>query len=111
MYTPIPAVDGVSLTTSDVTYYTSETTSKLIIKSAVFVNDYTSAVTISINVVPYEGTKGYANAIVKDKSVAPGKSLVCSELINVIVGRGEFIVMSASITEKIGCRISGYEVI
>ena len=110
MYTPVPAVSGISLTTEDITYYTSATTSKLVIKSAVFVNDYTSAVTISINVVPYEGTKGYANAIVKDKSIAPGKSFICSELLNVIIGRGELLVMSASVTDKIGCRISGYEV-
>jgi hypothetical protein len=110
MYTPVAVVDGVQLTDSAATYYTVATTSKLVLKSAVFTNDDTSFVTVSINIVPYSGSADYTNRIIKNKPIPPGESWVCSEMINMVIGRGGFISMSASVANKVGCRISGYEV-
>lgn len=110
MYTAKAIVNGESLTDSAVTYYTSGDASKFVVKSAVFVNDGTTFVNININIVPYAGSSGYSNAIIKSRDVAPGETFVCSEMVNAVIDRGEFLVMSASATGKVGCRISGYEV-
>jgi len=110
MITPKAMVDGVNLTDSAVTYYTVDTGARAIIKKATFVNDHTVAVTVTVNIVPSGGAVGYANRVVKDKALAAGETWICYDLENHEIEQGGFISMLASVTAKIGCRISGYEV-
>ena len=110
-YIPKSMVDGVSLTNAAVTYYTVPSSTRGVIKKATFTNDDTEVVTVTINLVPYEGAVGYANRIVKEHAIPAGATWSCSDIQNHELETGGFISMVASVTNKIGCRISGYEVI
>ena len=109
--TPKSMVDGVNLTDSAVTYYTVGTGTRGVIKKATFVNDHSSVVTVTINLVPSGGSAGYANALTKARSLAAGETWTCFEMENHELETGGFISMVASVTAEIGCRISGYEVV
>jgi hypothetical protein len=110
MITPKTFVDGVNLTDAAVTYYTTATGARAILKKATFVNDHTAVITVTINIVPSGDTPLYGNRIIKAKAIAPGESWMCYELENHEIEAGGMISMLASVTAKIGCRISGYEV-
>jgi len=103
-------VDGVNLTDAAVTYYTAGTGTRAVIKKATFVNDDTSAVTVTVNLVPSGGSAGYANRLVKTKTLAASETWTCYAIENHSLEAGGFISMLASVTAKVGCRISGYEV-
>ena len=107
--TPKSMVNGVTLTVTAATYYTA-TSVRAVIQKATFTNDHTGVVTVTINIVPSGGSAGYANRITKAKSIAAGETWACQDMINHELEKGGFISMLASVTAKIGCRISGYEV-
>lgn len=111
MITPKSMVDGVNLTDLAVTYYTVGSGKRAIIKKATFTNDDAGVVTVTANIVPSGGSAGYANRVVKTKAIAAGDTWICYELENHELEAGGFISMLASVTAKIGCRISGYEVV
>ncbi len=110
-YLPKAMVNGVSLTDSAVTYYTVPSSTRGIIKKATFTNDSAEVVTVTINIVPYEGSVGYANRIIKEHAIPAGATWSCLDIQNHELETGSFISMLASVTATIGCRISGYEVI
>jgi len=110
MIIPKSMVDGVSLTNAAVTYYTVGAGTRAVIKKATFVNDDTSSLTVTINLVPSGGTAGYANRLAKTKTLAAGETWICYAVENHSLEAGGFISMLASTTAKVGCRISGYEV-
>ena len=103
-------VKGVNLTDAAVTYYTVGASARGIITKATFTNNDVSAVTVTINLVPSAGSAGYANQITKEKSLAANETWSCPDIVSHVLETGGFISMLASVTEKIGCRISGYEV-
>ena len=109
MITPKSFVNGVNLTDAAATYYTAPTGTRAIIKKATFCNDDAGVVTVTINLVPSGGSAGYANQITKAKSLAAGETWSSPNIENHILEAGGFISMLASVTAKIGCRISGYE--
>jgi len=111
MYTPRSFVNGVALTDAAATYYTTPANTRSTIKKATFTNDDTGVVTVTINLVPSGGTAGYANRVTKTRSLAAGETWSCSDMENHVLEAGGFISMLASVTLKIGCRISGYEVV
>jgi hypothetical protein len=110
MLTPKAMVEGTNLTDSAATYYTVPSGARGIIKKATFTNDHTTTVTATINVVPSGGSAAYGNQITKTKALAAGETWSCHDLENHIMEAGGFISMVASVTSKIGVRISGYEV-
>lgn len=110
MYTPKSFVDGVGLTDSAATYYTVPDSTRAIIKKATFCNDHTSPVTITINLVPSGGAAGYANRSAKTKTLAAGETIDWWAVENHVLEAGGSISMVASVTTKIGVRISGFEV-
>jgi len=110
MIIPKSMVDGVNLTGAAVTYYTAGTGTRAVIKKATFVNDDTSAVTVTVNLVPSGGTAGYANRLIKTKTLTAGETWTCYAIENHVLEAAGFISMLASVTAKVGCRISGYEV-
>ena len=111
MIIPKTFVNGVNLTDAAATYYTVPTGTRGIIKKATFCNDDTGVVTVTINLVPSGGTAEYANQIVKAKSLAASETWSCPNIENHVLEAGGFISMLASVTAKIGCRISGYEIV
>ncbi|RLC34305.1 MAG: hypothetical protein DRZ76_02925 [Candidatus Nealsonbacteria bacterium] len=110
MYLPKAMVDGVPITDTQTTYYTTPANTRSLIKKATFTNDDASPVTISINVVRSGESVGYANAITKTKTLAAGETWSCADIENHIMEASGFISMVASVTLKIGCRITGFEI-
>jgi hypothetical protein len=110
MITPKSMVDGTNLTNAAATYYTVGSNTKAIIKKATFCNDHTSAVTVTINLVPSGGAAAYGNQITKTRTLAAGETWSCPDIENHVLEAAGFISMVASVTAKIGVRISGYEV-
>lgn len=102
-------VDGVNLTDSATTYYTADGV-RAVIQKATFTNDDTGVVTVTINLVSSGGSATYANRITKEKAIAAGGTWSCPDIVNHELENGGFISMLASVTAKVGCRISGYEV-
>jgi len=109
--TPKAIVNGVNLTNAAATYYTVPAGTRAILKRATFVNDDAIVVTVTINLVPSGGSAGYANRITKERALAAGETWSCPDIQNHELETGGFISMLASVTAKIGCRISGYEVV
>lgn len=109
--TPKSLVDGVNLSAVAATYYTVASATRAIIKKATFANDAANTVTVTINLVPSGGSAGYANRILKTKAIPAGETLVAYELENHVMAPGGFISMLASEADKVGVRISGYEVV
>jgi len=107
--TPKSLVNGVNLTNAAATYYTA-TGVRAVITKATFVNDDATPVTVTINIVASGGSATYANRITKEKTLAAGETWSCYDLVGHELESGGFISMLASVTAKIGCRISGYEV-
>ena len=103
-------VKGVNLTDTNYTYYTVGASARGIITKATFTNNDASAVTVTINLVPYQGAAGDENQITKEKSLAASETWSCPDIVSHVLETGGFISMKASITAMIGCRISGYEV-
>jgi hypothetical protein len=110
MYLPKAMVDGVPITDSATTYYTAPANARGLIKKATFTNDHTIPVTISINVVRSGEAVGYANAISKTKTLAAGETWTCTDMAGHLMEASGFISMVASVTLKIGARISGFEI-
>ena len=104
-------VDGTNLTDSATTYYTVTSRTTAIIKAATFCNDASYPVTVTINIVPSGGTVGYANRLIKTKTIGAGETWSCPDLINHNIQASGFISMLASVTGVIGCRISGIEIV
>ena len=102
-------VNGVTLTDAAATYYTADGV-RAVINKATFVNDNTIPVTVTINIVASGGSATYANRITKTKALLAGETWSCSDMAGHELESGGFISMLASVDEKIGCRISGYEV-
>jgi hypothetical protein len=103
-------VNGVQLTASAATYYTTAASTKALIKKATFCNDNTISVTVTINLVPSGGTAGYANRITKAKVLTAGQTWSCPDVDNHVLEAGGFISMLASTADKVSVRVSGYEV-
>jgi hypothetical protein len=102
-------VNGVNLTNVAATYYTVPTSTTTRITKATFCNDHTAVVTVTINLVPSGGSAAYGNRITKTKNLSPGETWSCPDVEGHHLEAGGFISMLASVTEKIGCRISGLE--
>lgn len=111
MITPKSMVNGTNLTDSAATYYTVPANTKAIIKKATFTNDHNIVVTVTINLVPSKRAAAYGNQITKTRPLAVGETWSCPDVENQVLEAGGFISMVASVTAKVGCRISGYEIV
>ena len=110
MLTPRAFVNGTNLTDSAATFYTVPASTWGIVKKATFCNDDAIPVTVTINLVPSGGSAAYGNRITKAKALAAGETWSCPDVENHVMEAGGFISMVASVTAKIGVRISGFEV-
>jgi hypothetical protein len=83
---------------------------RTIIDKATVTNTDTSARTFSVNLVPVSGSPGNANLVIDDKSVVPGETYLCPELVGQVLEPGSFISTIASAASALTLRISGREV-
>ena len=86
------------------------TNCKCIIDKFTVTNTNTSNVTISVNLVASGGSAGNANLIVKTRSVVPGETYLCPELVGQVLEAGGFISTLASAATSLTITASGREI-
>jgi len=91
------------------TQYTA-TNCKAIIDKFTVTNTNTMNVTFSVNLVALAGSAGTANLIVKTRSIVPGETYLCPELVGQVLESGGFISTLAGTATSLTIAASGREV-
>ena len=91
------------------TQYTA-TNCKAIIDKFTVTNTNTANVTFSVNLVALAGSAGTANLIVKTRSIVPGETYLCPELVGQVLESGGFISTLAGTATSLTITASGREV-
>lgn len=94
---------------SQTTQYTA-TNCKAIIDKFTVTNTNTANVTFSVNLVASGGTAGTDNLIVKTRSIVPGETYLCPELVGQVLEAGGFISTLAGTASALTITASGREV-
>jgi len=94
---------------SQTTQYTA-TNCKAIIDKFTVTNTNTANVTFSVNLVALAGSAGTANLIVKTRSIVPGETYLCPELVGQVLESGGFISTLAGTATSLTITASGREV-
>lgn len=91
------------------TQYTA-TAAKALIDKATVTNTDTVNRTFSVNLVQVGDAAGNANLIIDDRTVVPGETYLCPELVGQELDPGAFISTIASNATSLTLRISGREI-
>ena len=91
------------------TPYTA-TAARAIIDKATVTNTDTVNRTFSVNLVTSGGSAGNANLVIDDRTVVPGETYQCQELVGQALESGSFISTIASAATALTMRISGREI-
>lgn len=91
------------------TQYTA-TNAKAIIDKATVTNTDTVNRTFSVNLVTSGGSAGNSNLVIDDRTVVPGETYLCQELVGQALESGSFISTIASAATALTLRVSGREV-
>lgn len=97
------------LEATQTTQYTA-TSAKALIDKATVTNTDTVNRTFSVNIVQSGGSATNANLIIDDRTVVPGETYLCPELIGHELDPGAFISTVASATTALTLRVSGREI-
>jgi hypothetical protein len=107
--TPKVLVPPLQMQAVQTTQYTA-TAVKAIIDKATVTNTDTVNRTFSVNLVQSGGSATNANLIIDDKTVVPGETYLCPELVGQTLDSGGFISTIASAATALTLRVSGREV-
>lgn len=107
--TPKVLVPPLQMQAVQTTQYTA-TAVKAIIDKATVTNTDTVNRTFSVNLVQSGGSATNANLIIDDKTVVPGETYLCPELVGQTLDLGGFISTIASAATALTLRVSGREV-
>lgn len=91
------------------TQYTA-TNARAIIDKATVTNTDTVNRTFSVNLVTSGGSAGNANLVIDDRTVVPGETYLCQELVGQALESGGFISTIASAATALTLRVSGREI-
>jgi len=94
---------------SQTTQYTASNCKTIIDKFTV-TNTNTANVTFSVNLVALAGTAGTSNLIVKTRSIVPGETYLCPELVGQVLEDGGFISTLAGTASALTITASGREI-
>jgi len=83
---------------------------KAIIDKATVTNTDSVNRTFSVNLVTSGGSAGNSNLVIDDKTVVPGETYLCPELIGQVLEPGGFISTIASAATALTLRVSGREI-
>ena len=97
------------LEATQTTQYTA-TNAKAIIDKATVTNTDTVNRTFSVNLVTSGGSAGNANLVIDDRTVVPGETYLCQELVGQALESGGFISTIASAATALTLRVSGREI-
>lgn len=99
----------LQLQNAQTTQYTASSV-RAIIDKATVTNTDTVNRTFSVNLVQSGGTASNSNLIIDDKTVTPGETYLCPELVGQVIEPGSFISTIASAGSALTLRVSGREV-
>jgi hypothetical protein len=102
-------VPSKQLEATQTTQYTA-TNAKAIIDKATVTNTDTVNRTFSVNLVTSGGSAGNANLVIDDRTVVPGETYLCQELVGQALESGGFISTVASAATALTLRVSGREI-
>ena len=91
------------------TQYTA-TNARAIIDKATVTNTDTVNRTFSVNLVTSGGSAGNANLVIDDRTVVPGETYLCQELVGQALESASFISTIASAATALTMRVSGREI-
>lgn len=91
------------------TQYTA-TAARALIDKATVTNTDTVNRTFSVNLVQSGGTASNSNLVIDDRTVVPGETYLCPELIGQALDPGAFISTIASAASALTLRVSGREI-
>lgn len=94
---------------SQTTQYTASAVKALIDKATVTNTDTVNR-TFSVNLVQVGGSAGNANLIIDNRTVVPGETYLCPELVAQELDAGAFISTIASNATALTLRVSGREI-
>lgn len=102
-------VPPLQLQNTQTTQYTA-TNCKAIIDKATITNTDTVNRTVSVNLVTVSGSAGNSNLVIDDKTIVPGETYLCPELVGQALEPGGFISTIASAATALTFRVSGREI-
>lgn len=102
-------VPPLQLQATQTTQYTA-TNCKTIIDKATITNTDTVNRTVSVNLVTVSGSAGNSNLVIDDKTIVPGETYLCPELVGQSLEPGGFISTIASAATALTFRVSGREI-
>jgi hypothetical protein len=102
-------VPPLQMQNSQTTQYTA-TAAKAIIDKATVTNTDTVNRTFSVNLVTSGGSAGNSNLVIDDRTVVPGETYLCPELVGQSLESGGFISTIASAATALTLRVSGREI-
>ena len=107
--TPKVLVPPLQMQAVQTTQYTATSAIALIDKATVTNTDTVNR-SFSVNLVTSGGSAGNANLIIDDRTVQPGETYLCPELVGQVLASGGFISTIASAATALTLRVSGREV-
>lgn len=110
MIRPKRLVDGSTLTTSAVTYYTAPANTRTIIKRITFTNTLGSASTVTLYIVPSGGSAGVTNIIAENVAIADETTWSCTDAEGQVLEAGGTIQALAGDASAVNIIASGVEV-
>ena len=102
-------VPSKQLEATQTTQYTA-TNAKAIIDKATVTNTDTVNRTFSVNLVTSGGSAGNSNLVIDERTVVPGETYLCQELVGQALESGGFISTVASAATALTLRVSGREI-
>jgi hypothetical protein len=102
-------VPPLQLQATQTTQYTANNC-KAIIDKATITNTDTVNRTVSVNLVTVSGSAGNSNLVIDDKTIVPGETYLCPELVGQALEPGGFISTIASAATALTFRVSGREI-
>lgn len=105
--TPSRIISGSQLTTSAVTYVTA-VNERIRLERITLCNTTGGAVTATVYLVPSGGAAGVTNIVISAKSIAPGETYKCPELIGHVLESGGTLQALASAGASITITGSGW---
>ena len=102
-------VPPLQMQAAQTTQYTA-TNVRTIIDKATVTNTDTVNRSFSVNLVQSGGSASNANLVIDDKTVVPGETYLCPELVGQVLEAGSFISTIASAGSALTLRVSGREV-
>ena len=103
-------IEAKYASTSATTEYTAAINTRVIIDKFTATNTDSSAVTLTLYLVPSGGSAGGSNTLLSAYSIAAGATLDASMVQNHILNAGDFVSVLASAASKLVIRMSGREI-